>query len=95
MIGRSLPTGYLSIGLKDKGVHHGCVIIKEHDDKIAIIDWDAITAKEEKITFLPFKEVKEILELKHKLRRGHEKNTNTTTNNKQFHIRRRIPKMAH
>jgi hypothetical protein len=62
MIGRSLPTGYLSIGLKDKGVHHGCVIIKEHDDKIAIIDWDAITAKEEKITFLPFKEVKEIHE---------------------------------
>jgi len=58
MVGKALPTGYLSIELKDRGVHHGCVVIKEKDDRIAIIDWDPITMEDGKITFLPFKEAK-------------------------------------
>jgi len=58
MVGKELPTGYLSIGLKDRGGHHGCVVIKEKDDRIAIIDWDPITMEDRKITFLPFKEAK-------------------------------------
>jgi len=62
MVGKELPTGYLSIGLKDRGSHHGCVLIKEKDDRIAIIDWDAITKEDGKIVFLPFKEAKEMHE---------------------------------
>jgi len=62
MVGKELPTGYLSIGLKDRGSHHGCVLIKEKDDRIAIIDWDAITKEDGKIVILPFKEAKEMHE---------------------------------
>jgi regulatory protein YycH of two-component signal transduction system YycFG len=58
MVGRELPTGYLSVGLKDRSSHHGCVLIKERDDRVAIIDWGPITVEDGKITFLPFKEAK-------------------------------------
>ncbi len=62
MVGEELPTGYLSLGLRDRGGHHGCVLIKERDDRIAIIDWDPITVEEGKIIFLPFKEAKKLHE---------------------------------
>jgi hypothetical protein len=60
--GRWLPTGYLSIGFKDRGGHHGCVLIKEGGDRIAIIDWDPITVEDGKVRFLPFKEAKRLHE---------------------------------
>ena len=60
--GRSLPTGYLSIGLLDRGSHHGCVVIKESGDRVAIIDWDVITREDNRIAFLPFKEAKRLHE---------------------------------
>ncbi|MEM3627672.1 MAG: hypothetical protein QXZ25_06580 [Candidatus Bathyarchaeia archaeon] len=59
--GRSLPTCYLSIGLGEKG-HHGCVLIKEREDIVAIIDWDVITKSEGKVVFMPFGEAKALHE---------------------------------
>ncbi|MEM3953361.1 MAG: hypothetical protein QXP74_08150 [Nitrososphaerota archaeon] len=62
IVGRNLPTGYLSISFMDKGGHRGCVIIKEHGDRVAIIDWDVITREGNKIIFLPFEEAKKLHE---------------------------------
>ncbi len=60
--GRSLPTGYLSITLLDRGDRHGCVVIKESGDRIAIVDWDVITKGDNRIVFLPFEEAKRLHE---------------------------------
>ncbi|MEM2927949.1 MAG: hypothetical protein QW303_00370 [Nitrososphaerota archaeon] len=62
MIERKLSVGYLSIGLIERGSHHGCVLIKEHGDMIAIIDWDVITRENEKVIFMPFEKAKELHE---------------------------------
>ncbi len=60
--GRSLPTGYLSIGLLDMDGHHGCTLIKESGDRVAIIDWEVITKEDNKIVFIPFEEAKKLHE---------------------------------
>lgn len=59
--GKNLPTCYLSIGLAGRG-HHGCILIKERGDMVAIIDWDVITRSDRKVVFIPFNEAKALHE---------------------------------
>jgi hypothetical protein len=60
-VGKSLPTCYLSIGIREM-FHHGCVLIKGDGDKIAIVDWEVITGGFGKLAFLPFEEAKALHE---------------------------------
>ncbi|MEM2904447.1 MAG: hypothetical protein QW587_01760 [Candidatus Bathyarchaeia archaeon] len=59
--GRNLSTCYLSISLSGRG-HHGCVLIKERGDMVAIIDWEVITRSDGKVVFMPFSEAKALHE---------------------------------
>ncbi|MDW8061878.1 MAG: hypothetical protein RMJ00_04185 [Nitrososphaerota archaeon] len=58
--GRHISAAYLSIDIHaiDSTLSHGCVLLKNTDGLIAIVDWEAITAEDCMIKFLPLDTVR-------------------------------------